>query len=434
MIQRRSAHAMRDLLLLLALLLALVAWVPGCASNAEGDDTTNTGSDEESDEESGDESEDKGDAKKDGKKKGEGEEEKKETPVPVEVVSLARGDIESILRATTNLEAEHDVQVFSQAARLVTDLLVEEGDQVKRNQVLLRLQDDEQRSALAKVKSQYDKEAREYARQKRLFEQDLIAEEVFNNATYELDQLLISMEDAQRELGYTEVRAPIAGTVTNRLVNIGDQITVGQHLFDMIDFDSIVARIYVPEKELARLRTGQSARLATQADEDFPYSGSVDRISPVVDAQTGTVKVTVALDGDQGLRPGMYVEVVLVTDTHSEALLVPKRSLVYDKDQTFVYKLGEERRVSRVPVQPRLADKEFVEPEGGLMEGDQIVIAGQAGLKDGSLVRLPGDPDPADEEKESEEDEDADVGDDSDETAIAENNEQETEDSDEASQ
>jgi membrane fusion protein, multidrug efflux system len=430
MIQRRSPHAMRDLLLLLALPLALVAWVPGCASDAEGDDTTNTSG-------SGEDSEDKGDAKKDGKKKGKGDEEKeeqKETPVPVEVVSLARGDIESILRSTTNLEAEHDVQVFSQAARLVTDLLVEEGDRVKRNQVLLRLQDDEQRSALAKVKSQYDKEAREYERQERLFEQDLIAEEIFNNATYELDQLRISMVDAERELGYTEVRAPIAGTITNRLVNIGDQITVGQRLFDMVDFDSIVARIYVPEKELARLRTGQSARLATQADKDFPYSGSVDRISPVVDPQTGTVKVTVALDGDQGLRPGMYVEVVLVTDTHSEALLVPKRSLVYDKDQTFVYKLGEERRVSRVPVQARLSDKEFVEPEGGLMEGDQIVIAGQAGLKDGSLVRLPGDPDPADEEKESEEDEDADVGDDSDETAIAENNDQETEDSDEASQ
>ena len=109
--------------------------------------------------------------------------------MPVEVIALQRGAIESVLRFSSNLEAESQVQVFSQAKRLVTELLVEEGDRVRKNQVLLRLQDDEQRSALAKARSQLEKAEREYERQKRLFAQELISEQAFNDATYELEQL-----------------------------------------------------------------------------------------------------------------------------------------------------------------------------------------------------------------------------------------------------
>ncbi|MEE9127898.1 MAG: efflux RND transporter periplasmic adaptor subunit [Planctomycetota bacterium] len=386
-------------LLLALLVLSLCIWMPGCSSS--GDSGTAQASTEESD---GDK--DKKGEGEDGKK----DDEDKETAVPVEVTSLGRGEIESVLRSTTNLEAESSVKVYSQAARLVQELLVEEGDHVEKGQVLLRLLDDEQRSALARIKSQHEKESREYDRQKRLFMKELISEELFNNATYEMDQLAISMEDAERELSYAEVRAPFSGTITGRLVNLGDQVTVGQHLFDLVDFDSIVARIYVPEKDLPRLKVGQTAWVTSQAG-DQPTRGRVQRISPIVDPQTGTVKVTIAFRGRGDVRPGMYVDVNLVTEIHHDALLVPKRALIYDQDQIFVYRLGEERRVERLLIESVLEDRENVEPTSGLEEGDEIVIAGQAGLKDNALVRLPGDPDPdaEDDEDKSENDEDADT-------------------------
>jgi membrane fusion protein (multidrug efflux system) len=400
-----SHHPAWRSLLLALLLLGLVAWLPGCGSSGDSGTAQASTEGSESESEEGEEG---------GAEKGEGgEEAEKETPVPVEVVALSRGQIESVLRSTTNLEAESAVEVYSQAARLVRELLVEEGDKVRKDQVLLRLQDDEQRSALAKVKSQHDKTFREYERQKRLFENDLISEEVFNNATYEMDQLKISLEDAERELSYTEVKAPFSGTITGRHVNIGDQVTVGQHLFDLVDFDSIVARIYVPEKDLPRLRPGQTAWVTTQGGGEAKR-GSVKRISPVVDPQTGTVKVTVAFDGGQDVRPGMYVDVNLVTEIHEDALLIPKRALIYDQDQVFVYRLGEERRVERLLLQPILQDKENVEPAGGFQVGDEIVVAGQAGLKNNALVRLPGDPDP-----DAEEDDETSEGEEDPETVVA---------------
>ncbi len=128
----------------------------------------------------------------------------------------------------------------------------------------------------------------------------------------------------------------------------------------------------------------------------------VERVSPIVDPRSGTVKVTIAVGARPGLRPGLYVDVDLVTATHDEALLVPKRAVVYDADQMFVYRLGDERRVERIFIEPLLAVKLFVEPLVGLEVGDEIVVAGQAGLKDGALVSLPGDEAPESEDTDEE--------------------------------
>ena len=325
--------------------------------------------------------------------------EKTEEAVPVEVEPLARGPIEAVLRFTTNLEAEEQVAVFSQAARQVRGLYVEEGDRVRKGQTLVRLEDAEQRTRLAKVKSQLDRARREYDRQQKLHANELISEQAFNDATYELSQLELELEDAQRELSYTTVAAPISGTVTRRLVNLGDQVTVNQHLFDIVDFDSIVARVYVPERQLGRLAVGQPARVTAPALGGRSWQARVDRLSPVVDPRSGTVKVTVAIPRQEELRPGMYVDVALVTDVHDDALLVPKRALVYDGEQTFVYRMGD-GTAERVYIAPLLEDERHVEPVGDLLAaGDRVVVAGQAGLKQGAKIRLAGDkPEPAADE------------------------------------
>ena len=312
--------------------------------------------------------------------------------IPVEVAALEVGPIESVLRFSTNLEAESEVQVFSQSSRLVTQLLVEEGTRVQQGQVLLRLQDDEQKSALARIESQLEKAERELNRQKNLFAKELIPEQTYNDKVYEVEQLELQLSDAKRELSYTEVKAPFAGTVTQRMVNLGDNITINQHLFDLVDFDTIVARIFVPEKDLARLHVGQSARLHSES-LDGVREGKVLRIAPVVDPRSGTVKVTVGIPRNQGMLPGQYVEVELVVERREEALLVPKRALIYDDTSIFVYRLQDDLTVERLLVEAEVEDQRYIEPRvqagaRSLQAGDRVVVAGQAGLKDGNKVRL----------------------------------------------
>lgn len=314
--------------------------------------------------------------------------ESRDEAIPVEVARLARGPIESVLRFSSNLEAETQVQLFSQAPRLVRELLVSQGDAVRKGQLLLRLQDDEQGSAVSKMRSQLDQARRESERRKQLYDQDLMSREQLTQAVREQEQLEMALQDSERELGSTELRAPISGTVTARLVEVGDRVQNGQRLLDIVDLDSIVAQILVPERNLGGIALGLPARIAAAATEGLEFTGRVDRISPAVDPQTGTVRVTVAIERQPGVRPGLYVDVDLITATHPDALLVPKRALVYEADQMFVYRLRDDLRVERVFIVPLGADKDHVEPGAGLAAGDRVVVVGQAGLKDGARVSL----------------------------------------------
>jgi len=324
----------------------------------------------------------------------------KDSALPVEVTNVALGCIEATIRNSTHLEVEEEVKVFARTANRVTELLVEEGDLVKKGQVLLRLDNDIQKTAHAKAQTNLEKTQQEYARQKALFEGKLISEQVFKDIGFQLKQQELAFEDARRELDYTEVRAPIDGTISQRLVNYGDLVNLNQQLFQIVDFRSIVARIYVPEKNLQEVRLDQPARVITTALGANEFTGYVKRISPVIESKTGTVKVTVGFKDVGELRPGMYVDVELVTARHTNALLITKRALLYDGELSFVFRLLPERKVERVLVEPRVADKFNVEPVSGFKEGDQIVIAGQTGLKDGAKVRLPSDPQPEEKKQE----------------------------------
>ncbi len=313
---------------------------------------------------------------------------------PVEVATLRRGPMEAVLRYSADLEAEQSVPVHSQSPsqRRVVQLLVEEGQHVGRGQILAKLQDDEQRHGVARAQGQLAKARADFARQERLFEQKLISAQQFSEAKHDLEQLEISLADARQAWGYTEVRAPIAGTIAVRRVKPGDAVTMDQTLFEIVDFGSLVVRVYVPERELVRVRPGQAVRILTQAMPGVVFAGTVDRVAPVVDPKSGTVKVTVRVPHKPGLMPGMFLDVQLVTDVRQDALLLPKRALLLDHDQAWVYRLKPDSTVERLLVQPTLEDAAHVEIRQGLAPGDRVVVAGQAGLKPGAKVRVIGAP------------------------------------------
>lgn len=310
-----------------------------------------------------------------------------ESAVPVEVVTLASGPIESVLRATSTLEAETRVSVIAEASRRVVELKAEEGDKVERGQLLVRLQDDEQASALAKAQTNFDQAEREWKRQESLNAKGLTTDKAHNDALASLEQRRIEVADAERELGYTRVRATISGTVTQRTVRLGDQVNPGTSLFEIIDFESLVARIFVPEQQVGKLSAGQQARIYAPAVRAEPFDAKVDRVAPVVDARTGTVKVTVDIGGQPGLRPGLYVDVELVIARNENAVLVPKRALLFENDRTFVFRIRD-GRARRVEVRPVMADVGSVSPVDGFAVGDSIVVAGQATLKDDAAVEI----------------------------------------------
>ncbi len=306
--------------------------------------------------------------------------------VPVEVAVLGTGPLENALRFSANLEAETQVQVLARTPGQVIRLMVEEGDEVKKKQVLLRLEDAEQQSALKRAKTELDQAKRSFARQEELLTHGVVSDDAREKAQFDLRRLQIAFDDARRILQYTVVRATVGGTVTLRQVKLGDYVNPNQHLFDITDFKSIVAKVFVPEKELASVKEGQVVRLFSPSNPGESREALVQRVSPVVDPRSGTAKVTIRIPNTEGLQPGAFVSVELVTAAHAHAVLLPRKALVYDDDEAFAFKLIGEDRVARVPVVAKLRGSNFVEASSGFAAGDKVVVAGQVGLRDKAFV------------------------------------------------
>ena len=139
-----------------------------------------------------------------------------EKAVLVELAEVKRGMIEAILERSAPLEAEAQVEVSARTSNPAIELLVEEGDKVEKNQVLLRLESDKQKNDFDQAKSQFDKEQIDFDRHESLYGDNLISEQEYRNANFSLTQRRLAFEEAKRQFEYTDVRAPIKGTITLR--------------------------------------------------------------------------------------------------------------------------------------------------------------------------------------------------------------------------
>ena len=137
---------------------------------------------------------------------------------------------------------------------------------------------------------------------------------------------------------------------------------------------------------MRRLRVGQTVNILIDADGDELHNGHVARISPVVDPASGTVKATIEVTGSKDdLKPGMFARLKIITDTHTDAVVIPKRALVSDDGKQAVFVIAENLARKR-EIEIGFDDEGQIEILDGLEEGERVVTIGQSGLKDSTKV------------------------------------------------
>lgn len=321
-------------------------------------------------------------------------EEAEEQPTPVVSASLSRGNIEAGISSASTIEAEQSVTVHAESTGEVTQLDVEEGDEVEEGKLLARIDRGAQSSLLTRASTNLERAQDDYDKIKDLFNKGAASKQELDAARNTLDNAKLDRRDRRRDVSNTKVNAPFDGTLTERFVSEGGFVTTGQQMFSLVDFSTLVARVYVPEKELDRIAVGQEAEVVGKAAKGRKGTGTIKRIAPVVDAQTGTVKVTVSLPpeasgGTTGFLPGMYAEVSITTDRKADVLLLSKAALVRQDEQVFVFVVEEkegELRATRKLVELGLEEPNQVEVLSGLEQTDEVILKGQSGLKDNGLI------------------------------------------------
>ena len=308
--------------------------------------------------------------------------------IPVETVQVQRGDVVAVYTGTASLETDADALVVAKVGGQVVEIRVEEGDRVEKDQVLARLDGDRLRLEMERAAANVRKLEQEYNRSVQLYEQGLVSSGAFEGIKYELEALRAIHRLAQLEYDYTRIRAPIAGVVSQRHIRLGNTISVNEPAFQVTAMDPLIADIHIPEREFRRLERGQPAELSLDAIPGQRFRATVQRISPIVDASTGTFKVTMEVPyQDERLRPGMFGRFNIVWDERRDVLLVPRVAIVDDdvSDSVFVVVNG---KAERRPVRTGYSRGNQVEIIDGLADDEYVVVLGQSGLRDGVRVEV----------------------------------------------
>ncbi|REJ77078.1 MAG: efflux RND transporter periplasmic adaptor subunit [Acidobacteria bacterium] len=308
--------------------------------------------------------------------------------IPVEVVVAERRGIGDYLETNGLLEAEREVDIVARTGGPIVELAAEEGQFVREGQVLARI-DPKELMARVEVSRVAVEEARvNFERARRSLEEELISKETYDQTKARYDSAQAQLRQDEIQLAYTEIQAPFSGLIIERAIKFAEFVSSGSVLFRLSDFDPLLCTIQIPEKDLTRLEIGQEAKLRVEAFPGQDFTARVLRINPVIDATSGTVRVTLSVDGRGRLRPGMFASVFLEIERHEDALVIPRRALVLESLGDAVYTVGEGDTVTRRNVRLGFTEDTLVEVLSGLEPGDRVVVVGQDALTNGVQVEV----------------------------------------------
>ena len=311
-----------------------------------------------------------------------------DSAIPVEVAKPVRGEMLAMYSGTATLEAEADAEIIAKVGGEVRRILVEEGDHVKAGQLLAVLDDRQLRLQAAQTRAALAKAERDFNRQVELHQKGLVSAGAFEGLKYDLDNQRAADDLASLSLSYSEIRAPFAGIVSARHVQSGQELAAGTSVFRVTDPTPLKAAVYVPERELARLKIGQGASISVDALAGRAFPAIVKLVSPTVDAATATFKVTLEVNDPKGdLKPGMFSRVGIVFERRTEALTIPRIALL-DTDGTSNVFVVTDGKAEQRAIKTGLSNAGKLEVTEGLTGAEQVVIVGQNGLKDGNPVRV----------------------------------------------
>jgi membrane fusion protein (multidrug efflux system) len=328
------------------------------------------------------------------------EDEEQEVAMPVKTTYVTRGDISAFYPTTTTLESEHEASVVAKVGGVVEKFFVEEGDQVKAGQPLVQIETDRLQLELSRSESELKKMKNELDRTREIYKKQLVSSDAYEKLKFEYESRKASYELSKLELDFATVIAPIDGIISKRYVKVGNMVNRNEPVYHITDFDPLHAVIFVPEKELNKIALNQVARVQVDAKADKSFAGFVKRISPVVDANSGTFKVTIEVkDPERWLKPGMFGRLVIVYDEKFDTVLVDKKAVLSEDNSFWVFVVREGRAYKQM-VKPGYVNDIHMEILEGVKDGDIIVSMGQNSLKNDSLVDIiegPGKPEKADE-------------------------------------
>ncbi len=319
-----------------------------------------------------------------------------ERMVNVEVMAVRPEAFTHFIQVVGTVEAQRDVRVSAEEGGVVESVMATRGQLVRPGQPLFRLDAGVLSAQLDQAASQAALAEETWQRHRQLWEQDSIGTEMaYLQARYNAQTARAQARVLAERMERTVVRAPIAGVLDERLVEVGSLVSPGTPVARILDLDTVEVVGGVPERYAADIDQGAEVAVAVKALGGREYTGAIDFVGSSVDSgsRTFVVEVTVPNPG-LGIKPGMVVDIRIARRTIEDALAVPRHTVIRREDGYIVYVAvpvggadGEGGwRAEARPVVPGASRGQLVVIEAGLEAGDRVVTVGQQRVAEGDAL------------------------------------------------
>jgi len=364
-------------------------------------------------------------------------------PLPVKVAPVTKGDLVMTLKSPGEAYTEKQVVLKAEVGGVVKNLSAAEGRHVKQGDLLVALDDREFQLNLEKLEAQrlrflseiylekqfatstqapspeavarLDKAKADYDKASADFKKGLISQTALEKAqndhemalieagrkkdeimasTKNLTQTEIDVKIARMNLEKTRVRAPFAGILTEIKVSPNERLDPGRELFTLVDISRIKVRAKVLESEVGKMRAGREATLRFSAYPGKAFTGRIESVSPVINAEDKTCAVYITMDNpSEEIKPGMHAEAEIPTEIFTGRLLVPQEAVLIRGGRKLVFAVEGDVAKWRY-IEVGLENERFAEvlpstePGWGVSEGEKVIVEGHVTLAHDTKVSI----------------------------------------------
>lgn len=302
----------------------------------------------------------------------------------VTVAAVEPATIGRTLEAIGSARSSKAATLVSETAGLVTSVEIEAGKQVKAGDVLLRLDDEAQRIALARARAQYPAAKANADRFAALAAEDAASKLEADTAFNEYKAAEADLRAAEFALSQRTIRAPFDGVVGLTSIQRGDYLTVGNVVTTIDDPASLIVEFTAPQEAAAAVKIGQpvEARLAGAAGETL--RGAVSAIDSRVDPVSRTLRIEATFSGGAQILPGA-IYAVTTTNEGAPALSVPGLAVQWDRTGSYVWKLGPDGAATRASVSILQRNDDVALIAGDIAPGDRVIVEGADRVRPGMM-------------------------------------------------
>ncbi|HEY1009017.1 MAG TPA: efflux RND transporter periplasmic adaptor subunit [Daejeonella sp.] len=308
-------------------------------------------------------------------------------PVPVNGIVVQPKNFSNSLSVTGSLEANEQIEIRAEVAGVIKALNFQEGSNVRRGQVLLKINDIELQAQLSQALTREKLASETEYRAGLLLKKEAISKEEYDIALADKRALQAATQLIRAQISRTVVVAPFSGRIGLRSVSVGGYITPATVVASLISMDPIKVIFSVPEKYAQQMRNGSEIQF-TAAGSDKQQSARVYAINPGINATSRTLQIAARASNPAGdLLPGSFAKVILPLATISDAILIPSEAIipVEQGKKVFVSRNG---KAEEVIIETSTRTEKEVLVTSGLQAGDTVLTTGIMALKRDSPVRV----------------------------------------------